>query len=202
VLGLSAFLVLFFGAHLGLALSFVLVAFGAGLHHHVHGGDDPMSFRSILYWAITLMMACLMAGWLSAVVWRVPWFIDKWLDDHNFKWGYVQLPHIHLPLPHIMVVRTGGETVRGHVIFMGDKTILFYQYDHQMTRMLKRDDVESMFQCDQQERGDNIPQQTDCKALPVPVAVLPTRWRYASTLKGLLAEIDAGSFNTRQLPNF
>jgi hypothetical protein len=100
------------------------------------------------------LVACLMAGWLSAVVWRAPWFIDKWLAEHKFKWG--------VPLPHIMVVKIGDETVRGHVIFMGDKNILFYQYGDRMTRMLKRDDIKEMFQCDRQTTLDNVAQQTDC----------------------------------------
>jgi cytochrome bd-type quinol oxidase subunit 1 len=161
VLGVSAILVLFFGAHLGVALSFVLVAIGAHYHHRVHGDGDPMSFKNILHWAITLMVACLMAGWLSAVVWRAPWVIDQWLDDHKFKWG-------RLPLPHIMIVKIGGETVRGHPIFMGNKNILFYQYDgrSRMTRMLKRDDIDAMFQCDH---------LTDCDAPPHPSAAHPTQ---------------------------
>jgi cytochrome bd-type quinol oxidase subunit 1 len=156
---LSAIVVCLRGAHLGLAISFLLVAFGAYFHHRMHGDDDSMSFRNILYWAITLTVACLIAGWSSAVFWQVPWIVDKWLDDHEVKWG-------HLPLPHIMVIKIGGETVRGHVIFMGDKNILFYQFSDRMTRMLKRDDINAMFQCDH---------QTDCDAPPQPSAAIPTR---------------------------
>ena len=45
---------------------------------------------------------------------------------------------------------------------MGDKNILFYQSGDRMTRMLKRDNIKEMFQCDRQTTLDNVAQQTDC----------------------------------------
>lgn len=45
-----AAIVVLYGAHLGLALSFILVAVGACLHHRAHGDGDPMSFKNILHW--------------------------------------------------------------------------------------------------------------------------------------------------------
>jgi MFS family permease len=152
----AAILVCLYGSHLGLAITFALVAFGAYLHHRVHGDDDPMSFRSILYWAITLTVACLIVGWFSAWSWRLPWLL-------GFKWG--------LPAP--MFIRINDASlIAGHIVFMGDKNILFYRYGTRTTCVLRREDVTSMFQFEtekdafakyQHQIFDDAGQQTSAK---------------------------------------
>jgi hypothetical protein len=194
---LSAILAFRYG-HLGLGVSFLLVALGAYFYHSQHGDlglqklhftlrpwirpartidsekaqapipvapstdadDDSISVKNILYWAITLTVACLMVGSVSAWAWRDVWLFGKYI---NFR-----LPH-----PPTMFVRIKDEPTiaMGHIIFMGDKNILFYQYGSRTTRLLKRDDIEAMFQCDKQnenigtisaDKGDKEPWSRAC----------------------------------------
>ena len=125
-------------SHLAFAMTFLLVAYGAFVHHcepAPRKNVEQIEIKDILYWAITLMAMSLIVGWVSATSWKKEWEINKRLS-------------LRLPLPPSMCLQSKSDPTprAGHVVFVGAQDVLFYDYRTKRTRLLKRDDVQVLFQ--------------------------------------------------------
>jgi hypothetical protein len=121
-LGASALLA-FFSNHVGLAASFLLIAVGAYTYDNI---PPPRSaFSDVLHWAITLMVLCLMAGFVSGNAWRL---------------------HKYFPLSRSTTIdyeegNGPSKSFTGHVMFSGDVWVLFYDFDLKKVILFQRDKI-------------------------------------------------------------
>jgi hypothetical protein len=133
----------FYRSYFGDGICFVLMIIAVAVYHSNPSG--PKSFRRILYWGATLTVGCLIIGWASASSW---------------SWE-----RLHLPLPRTMFIEYGPDSKMspegGHVIFAGDKDVLFFGYSSRTTRLLQRDKIQ-LFECVKEAANpseiDTIPQ--------------------------------------------
>jgi hypothetical protein len=131
-------------AHLALAASFSLVAVGAYIHYR--SPAPRMSFTNILYWAITLTVVCLIVGCLSATSWKWAWELDRYFGHRVF------------PLRHPMIVQIGKDARLGQIVFVGDQSVLFYEYETKTTHLWPRAAIQELCEStedkEQQSAGD------------------------------------------------
>src|ERR1700722_16788500 len=127
VLAAAAFVAIMFGNHLGLAVSFVLIATGAYVYKNVPG-DIPGSrapLATTLNWAITLMVLCFMVGFLSGNSWRIDWF-----SQHGHAMAIVTAP-----------APGDAKPSAGHVIYAGSSGVLFYNFVFRQVQFIRRDAI-------------------------------------------------------------
>jgi hypothetical protein len=127
VLAIAAVLALA-GSHPSLSLSFALIAAGSYIYN-LSGPSSP--FASVLFWAITLMVLCLMVGFVSGSSWRF---------------------HGYFPLDRPMLIastKSGGasNSSQGHVIFAGNSWVLFYDYEAKKVRLLRPANIDEISEC-------------------------------------------------------
>jgi hypothetical protein len=144
---------LLLGSHFALCVSLLLVAAGATVHHRTPA--PQMSFINILYWTITLMVLCMIAGYGSAKSATLAWNFDKASKQY--------VHHTVFPLTPAMVLRLKNKkpTVAdedasdagddqtctvGQVIFVGSAGVLIYDYRINTAYLVKQGDIVQILQ--------------------------------------------------------
>ncbi len=125
----AAAVLAFAGNHPSLSLSFLLIAAGSYIYNDISGPRSP--FASVLFWAITLMVLCLMVGFVSGSSWRF---------------------HAYFPLDRPMVLAfakagSGANSSQGRVIFAGSAWILFYDYEAKKMRLVRPENIDEISEC-------------------------------------------------------
>jgi hypothetical protein len=117
--------------HFGLAAVFALMVVATCIHY-----AKPMSSLAagnVIYWAATMMMLSLAAGYITAIAWK----IDK----------AISLP----PLARSMMITLSNsqhdKQLVGHVIFAGNSQVLLYEYACHQVRLLKIKDIKEIAEC-------------------------------------------------------
>jgi hypothetical protein len=125
----AAGMALVLSGHPGFGIGFLVIAVAAfGIP--IASLDPVTESSAILYLVPQLMVMSLMAGWLSGFFWKIDayfWTPDGWrfrLAEHPM--------HIHLKLG-----TTGNVTCTGHVIFVGNADVLFYEYSVGKANLVK-----------------------------------------------------------------
>jgi hypothetical protein len=150
---LLAAIVAIWYAHLALMASFLVVAVATV----VLPPAPRMSATHVVYLAITLMIASLMAGWISASYWTWTWDFDRWIRSSFLCTEYKLFCNAGpLPLSASMtIIQTGNDPIKGQIVFVGDKNILFYDYEGKETRLLQRTDVQEVRESHKQQPSTN-----------------------------------------------
>jgi len=121
---------LLLSGHPGFAAGFLVIAFAAfGIPKKVTSSSSLTASSTILYLLPQLMVMCLMMGWLSASFWKVDGYY--WTPS-LLRFRLAERPmHIHVKL------RSGIVPCIGHVIFVGNSEILFYEYGVGQANLVK-----------------------------------------------------------------
>ena len=123
--------------HFGLAFSFLLIAFGAFVHHRVHVSHKS-SIANILYWTTTLLVLCLMTGFLSGSALKFN-TLRRFLNST----GYSIAPSM------IVDVKpdSGPNFYVGQVVFVGNSGVLFYDYRARRVQLFRWRDIIDVSEC-------------------------------------------------------
>jgi hypothetical protein len=132
-----------FSIHFGLASSFLLIAFGAFVHHRVHVSNKS-SLANILYWTTTLLVLCLMFGFLSGLVLKFD-TLRRFLNSvtrHSIT-GYSIAPSM------IVDVKPdyGPKFYIGQVIFVGNSGVLFFDSEVRRIHLIRWRDIIDISEC-------------------------------------------------------
>jgi hypothetical protein len=95
-------------ARFGLCVSFIAVAAGAAIRHHIP--PSQMSFANILYWVGTLLVSTFIVGFLSAHTWL-----------------------LHAQLRSAVAMKN-GPSLEGNLILAGQRGLLIYEPDQDKTK--------------------------------------------------------------------
>jgi hypothetical protein len=137
--------------YFGLASSFFLIAFGAFVHNRVHV-SHKLSLANILYWTTTLLVLCLMTGFLSGSVLKIDWlrhFLNSATGYFGSATGY--------PIARSMIIGVkpdyGPKVYQGQVIFVGNSGVLFYDYRQKKVQLFRWGDIMDVSECTDPDPG-------------------------------------------------
>jgi hypothetical protein len=126
--------VAFVGGHFALMASLIVIAVGTSLYRC--GPVAHPRTTDILYWVITTMVVSLITGYLSGMFSPAAWVLDRSIGNRFF------------PLASSMNVHMkSGDAkagIRGRVIFVGSRGVLFYEYGNKVTHLFLWSDIKEI----------------------------------------------------------
>jgi hypothetical protein len=145
----AAAAILLLGSHFALSGSLLLVAAGAIAHRR--SPAPQMSFINILYWTITLMVLCLLAGYMTGNSWQLAWRLDRAVHDRVFPFTPSTVVILKDKKPALADQQKSDAEddqycATGQVIFVGSAGVLFYEYKTRTTYLFKQDDIKNIQQ--------------------------------------------------------
>jgi hypothetical protein len=124
----------FWQYHPGLFLSFVVIAIGAIVHHWKP--TSHMSSANVLYWATTVMVLSFLAGFGSAYVSQ----LDRICGISRNK-----MVDLLVGTPREIVLDTDdGQPKKGHVVFVGNAGVLFYELKTKELQLFRPDKIKKV----------------------------------------------------------
>jgi hypothetical protein len=116
----------FIGNHVGLSVSFLVVAIGAYIYQNLPSPCPP--FATVVFWAINLMVLSLIVGFGSGNAWR--------FQKLSFQ-----------RRPNFIVVEMDQKSITGRVIFVGNVGVLIYDHELKAVSLLQKEKITGIYEC-------------------------------------------------------
>jgi hypothetical protein len=145
--------------HTGMAFTLWLIAIGIFVYDRKPGIRTP--FVTFLFSATNMMIVSVAVGWVSGAV----WWLGKMCSFLPLSDSRAVIIRLN-PKPadgnagdqdkKVNAHKKGDdeEYVRGHVIFAGGESVLFYEFDHNLTRLFRWDSIKEIIECGMEQRTE------------------------------------------------
>jgi hypothetical protein len=120
--------------YFGLFVTFAVVAVATRIYYKQYQNDNNAA--AMPYLAAQLMILSLMVGYLSGTILKA----DGFIDDH--------IPHWFSRSMHVHLIAEKNDARNGHVVFVGDQRILFYDYALHKVLLYQWKDVAEVHESD------------------------------------------------------
>jgi hypothetical protein len=127
--------------YFGLFVTFVVVAVATRIYYKQYQKDTEAI--AMPYLAAQLMILSLIVGYLSGTTLK----LDGFIDDHVPHW-FSRSMHVHLATEKD---DAEGQPHNGHVVFVGDQRILFYDYALHKVQLYQWKDVNEVHESDTED---------------------------------------------------
>jgi len=132
----------FANAHLGLSIVFLMFAYGASRHHRYPSKSLGVT---VLYLGTSVMLLSLLVGYTAALARKPIWEFEKYI-------GVLTHPKLRSILVAPSMCFESGSTLHvGHAIFAGSKGVLFHDYRHHSSYLMRSDEMQNIHNCSPSE---------------------------------------------------